>query len=59
MLRLNVTKTFDLITKGQLWSALRKVNKYILANQTIAYLEDEHSGLRNQTRINWLFTLLS
>jgi len=52
-------KTIALIEKSQLQSTLRKVDKYILATQTTAHLEDEHPRLKKQPKINWLFRALS
>ena len=59
ILCLNVPKNVPLIEKSQLQSTLRRVDKYILATQTISHLEDEHPRLKNQRKINWLFRALS
>ncbi|KAG5570306.1 hypothetical protein H5410_060072 [Solanum commersonii] len=37
----------------------QKVDKYILATQIIANLEDQHPRLKKQPKINWLFGALS
>ena len=47
-----------LIEKNQLRSALRRVDKYILENQTIAHLEDEHPRLKIQPKLSSLFRAL-
>ena len=59
ILCLNVPKNVPLIEKSQLQSTLRRVDKYILATQTISHLEDEHPRLKKQRKINWLFRALS
>ena len=46
ILCLNVPKNVPFIEKSQLQSALQRVDKYILATQTISHLEDEHPRLK-------------
>ena len=55
---LNVPKNVPLIEKSQLRSALRRVDKYILATQTISHLEDERPRLKKKRKINWLLRAL-
>lgn len=38
---------------------MRKVDKYILACQTIPHLQDEIPCLKKQPKIDWLFRSLS
>ena len=59
ILCLNVSKNVPFTEKSQLQSALQRVDKYILATQTISHLEDEHPRLKKQRKINWLFRSLS
>nr|XP_025885670.1 uncharacterized protein LOC101263285 isoform X2 [Solanum lycopersicum]XP_025885671.1 uncharacterized protein LOC101263285 isoform X2 [Solanum lycopersicum] len=55
----NIKKSSTNTEKSQLQSALQRVDKYILATQTVSHLEDEHPRLKKQRKINWLFRALS
>uniref|UniRef100_A0A3Q7G1J9 Uncharacterized protein n=1 Tax=Solanum lycopersicum TaxID=4081 RepID=A0A3Q7G1J9_SOLLC len=54
----NVEASIIWVKKSQLRSALRRVDKYILATQTISHLEDERPRLKKKRKINWLLRAL-